>query len=111
MFFVGMSIAAFGVVCVTGEQVAGRLVFFTISAMSPDLFIVALFTLLALWLGIGIFSSRPHQSPIVRSVVSQLAAMSKRGINDVALCGSCGVAVGSISIVAEQNDHDALSEP
>ena len=75
--------------------------------MSPDLFIVALFTLLALWLGIGIFSSRLASESNCQDCGQPVSyAMSKRGINDIALYGSCGVAVGSISIVAEQNDHD-----
>ena len=75
--------------------------------MSPDLFIVALFTLLALWLGIGIFSSRLASESNCQECGQPVSyAMSKRGINDVALCGSCDVAVGSVSIAAEQNDHD-----
>ena len=75
--------------------------------MSPDLFIVALFTLLALWLAIGIFSSRIASESNCQECGEPVSfAMSKRGINDIALCGSCGVVVGSISIVAEQNDYD-----
>ena len=75
--------------------------------MSPDLFIVALFLLLALWLAIGIFSSRRASESSCQECGEPVSfAMSKRGINDVAVCGSCGVAVGSISILAEQNDHD-----
>ena len=75
--------------------------------MSPDLLIVALFTLLALWLAIGIFSSRIASESNCQECGEPVSfAMSKRGINDIALCGSCGVVVGSISIVAEQNDYD-----
>ena len=75
--------------------------------MSPDLFIVALFTLLALWLAIGIFSSRIASESNCQECGEPVSfAMSKRGINDIALCGSCGVVVGSISIGAEQNDYD-----
>ena len=75
--------------------------------MSHDLFIVALFTLLALWLAIGIFSSRIASESNCQECGEPVSfAMSKRGINDIALCGSCGVVVGSISIVAEQNDYD-----
>ena len=75
--------------------------------MSPDLFIVALFLLLALWLAIGIFSSRLASESSCQECGEPVSfAMSKRGINDVAVCGSCGVAVGSISILAEHNDHD-----
>ena len=33
-------------------------------------------------------------------------AMSKRGVSDVALCGSCGVAMESFSVMAEQSDQD-----
>ena len=75
--------------------------------MSPDLFIVALFTLLALWLAIGIFSPCLASESNCQECGEPVSfAMSKRGINDIALCGSCGVVVGSISIVAEQNDYD-----
>ena len=75
--------------------------------MSPDLFIIALFILLALWLSIGILSSRLASEANCEECGEPVSyAMSKRGINDVALCGSCGVAVGSISIVAEKNDPD-----
>ena len=75
--------------------------------MSPDLFIVTLFTLLALWLAIGIFSSRIASESNCQECGEPVSfAMSKRGINDIALCGSCGVVVGSVSIVAEQNDYD-----
>ena len=75
--------------------------------MSPDLFIVALFSLLALWLGIGIFSSRLASESNCQECGEPVSnAMSQRGINDVALCGSCGVAVGSNPVVLEQKDHD-----
>ena len=75
--------------------------------MSPDLFIIALFTLLALWLGIGIFLSRLASEANCQKCDEPVSyAMSKRGINDVALCGSCGVAVSSISKMGEQNDQD-----
>ncbi len=75
--------------------------------MSPDLFIVALFTLVALWLAIGIFSSRLASESNCQECGEPVSyAMSKWGINYIALCGSCGFAVGSISIVAEQNDYD-----
>ena len=75
--------------------------------MSADLFIVALFALLALWLAIGIFSSRLASESNCQECGEPVSyAMSKRGINDVALCASCGVAVGSVSIAAQQNDHD-----
>jgi ribosomal protein L34E len=75
--------------------------------MSPDLFIVALFILLALWLSVGIFSSRLAAEANCEECGEPVSyVMSKRGINDVALCGSCGVTVGSISIVAEQNEPD-----
>ena len=76
-------------------------------AMSADLFIIALFTLLALWLGIGIFSSRLASESNCQECGEPVSyGMSKRGINDVALCGSCGVAVGSISVMTEQSDQD-----
>ena len=79
--------------------------------MSPDLFIIALFILLALWLFVGIFSSRLASEANCEECGEPVSyAMSpKRGINDVALCGSCGFAVGSISIVAEQNDYDGFA--
>ena len=76
--------------------------------MSPDLFIVALFSLLALWLAIGIFSSRLASESNCQECGEPVSyAMSKRGISDVAHCGSCGVAVGSsISVMAEQDESD-----
>jgi len=75
--------------------------------MSPDLFIVALFALLAVWLAIGIFSSRLASESNCQECGEPVSyALSKRGINDVALCGSCGVAVGSISIETQQDEHD-----
>ncbi len=75
--------------------------------MSPDLFIVALFTLLAIWLAIGIFSPRLASESNCQNCGEPVSyAMSKRGINDVALCGRCGVVMGSISVAVEQNDHD-----
>ena len=75
--------------------------------MSPDLFIIALFTLLALWLGIGIFSSRLASEANCQECGEPVSyAMSRRGINDVALCGSCGVAVSSISMMGGPSDQD-----
>ena len=75
--------------------------------MFPDLFVIALFTLLALWLGIGIFSSRLASEANCQECGEPVSyAMTKRGINDVALCGSCGVAVTSISMMGEQSDQD-----
>lgn len=75
--------------------------------MTPDLFIVAMFTLLAVWLAVGIFSSRLASEANCQECGEPVSfAMSKRGVSDVALCGSCGVAVGSISVMAEQSDQD-----
>ena len=75
--------------------------------MSLDLFTITLFALLALWLAIGIFSSRLASESNCQECGEPVSnAMSQRGINDVALCGSCGVAVGSIPVVLEQRDHD-----
>ena len=75
--------------------------------MSPDLFIISLFTLLALWLGIGIFSSRLASEANCQECGEPVSyAMSRRGINDVALCGSCGVAVSSISMMEGPSDQD-----
>ena len=75
--------------------------------MSTHLFIIAPFTLLALWLAVGIFSSRLASEANCEDCGEPVSyAMSKRGINDFALCGSCGVVVGSVSFRAEQNDHD-----
>ena len=73
----------------------------TIFVMFPDLFVSVLFTLLALVLAIGIFSSRLASESNCQECGEPVSyAISERRINDVALCGSCGVAVGSISIVA-----------
>ncbi|MCH1446805.1 MAG: hypothetical protein L7V32_10980 [Luminiphilus sp.] len=78
--------------------------------MTPDLFIVAMFTLLAVWLAVGIFSSRLASEANCQECGEPVSyAMSKRGVSDVALCGSCGVAVGSISVMAEQSDHDGFA--
>ena len=75
--------------------------------MSPDLFIIALFMLLALWLGIGIFSSRLESEANCQECGEPVSyTMFKRGINDVALCGSCGVAVTSVSMMGEASDQD-----
>lgn len=75
--------------------------------MTPDLFIVAMLTLLAVWLAVGIFSSRLASEANCQECGEPVSyAMSKRGVSDVALCGSCGVAVGSISVMAEQSDQD-----
>ena len=78
--------------------------------MTPDLFIVAMFTLLAVWLAVGIFSSRLASEANCQECGEPVSyAMSKRGVSDVALCGSCGVAVGSISVMAEQSDQDGAT--
>ncbi len=78
--------------------------------MTPDLFIVAMFTLLAVWLAVGIFSSRLASEANCQECGEPVSyAMSKRGVSDVALCGSCGVAVGSISVMAEQSDQDGAA--
>ncbi len=75
--------------------------------MTPDLLIVAMFSLLAVWLAVGIFSSRLASEANCQECGEPVSyAMSKRGVSDVALCGSCGVAVGSISVMAEQSDQD-----
>ena len=75
--------------------------------MTPDLFIVAMFTLLAVWLAVGIFSSRLASEANCQECGEPVSyAMSKRGVSDVALCGSCGVAMESFSVMAEQSDQD-----
>ena len=75
--------------------------------MTPDLFIVAMFTLLAVWLAVGIFSPRLASEANCQECGEPVSyAMSKRGVSDVALCGSCGGAMESFSVMAEQSDQD-----
>ena len=76
--------------------------------VSADVFIVVLFVALALWLAIGMFSSRLASEANCQTCGEPVSyVLSKRGVNDVAVCGSCGIAVGSISLIAEQsNDQE-----
>lgn len=73
--------------------------------MQPEFLIIVMFAALALWLGVGIFSSR-LESEIVCSHCGEQAvpSLSRRGVQDVAVCGACGISLGGAPAAASGLD-------
>ena len=79
--------------------------------LSTDLFIVLLFAALALWIAVGIFSSRLESEVVCPNCDTQgLPEMTRRGLKDIAVCQTCGFPLGGIPIVLESTSADASSD-
>ena len=70
--------------------------------LSTDLFIILIFAGLALWIAVGIFSSRLESEVVCPNCDTQgLPEMTRRGLKDVAVCQTCGFTLGGLSVVLE----------
>ena len=79
--------------------------------LSTDLFIVILFAALALWIAVGIFSSRLESEVVCPNCDTQgLPEMTRRGLKDIAVCQTCGFTLGGIPIVFESTSPDASND-
>ena len=75
--------------------------------MSTKLFIIEPFTLMVLWSAVDIFSSGlASEENCHKCSETLLCTLPKRGLNDVALFGLCGVAVGPVPVMLTQPDLD-----
>jgi predicted RNA-binding Zn-ribbon protein involved in translation (DUF1610 family) len=73
--------------------------------MQPEFLVIVIFAALALWLGVGIFSSRLGSEIVCSQCGEQVVpAMSRRGVQDVAVCGACGFSLGGAPVAASGLD-------
>ena len=65
--------------------------------ITTDFFVVLVFSVLAVWIAIGVFSSRLESEVVCPNCDTQgLPEMTRRGLKDVAVCQSCGFALGGV---------------
>lgn len=74
---------------------------------STDLFIILIFVGLALWIAVGIFSSRLESEVVCPNCDTQgLPEMTRRGLKDVAVCQACGFTLGGLPVVFNSHSVD-----
>lgn len=79
--------------------------------LSTDLFIVLIFVALAGWIAVGVFSSRLESEVVCPNCDTQgLPEMTRRGLKDVAICQTCGFALGGLPVVLDSNPVDSGSD-
>lgn len=79
--------------------------------LSTDLLIILVFVCLALWIAVGIFSSRLESEVACPNCDTQgLPEMTRRGLKDVAVCQTCGFTLGGLPVVVESQAVDSESD-
>ena len=79
--------------------------------LSSDLFIILIFVGLALWIGVGIFSSRLESEVVCPNCDTQgLPEMTRRGLKDIAVCQTCGFTLGGIPVVLKSEGIGSESD-
>ena len=74
---------------------------------STDFFIILIFVGLALWIAVGIFSSRLESEVVCPNCDTQsLPEMTRRGLKDVAVCQTCGFTLGGLPVVFNSHSVD-----
>jgi len=78
---------------------------------STDLFIILIFGGLALWIAVGIFSSRLESEVVCPNCDTQgLPEMTRRGLKDVAVCQTCGFTLGGLPAVFNSHSVDTEND-
>ena len=78
---------------------------------STDLFIILIFVGLALWIAVGIFSSRLESEVVCPNCDTQgLPEMTRRGLKDVAVCQTCGFTLGGLPVVFNSHSVDTEND-
>ena len=79
--------------------------------LSTDLFIILIFAGLALWIAVGIFSSRLESEVVCPNCDTQgLPEMTRRGLKDVAVCQTCGFTLGGLPVVLNSKGTSSESD-
>ena len=67
--------------------------------ITTDFFVILVFLALAVWIAIGVFSSRLESEVVCPNCDTQgLPEMTRRGLKDVAVCQNCGFALGGVPV-------------
>lgn len=67
--------------------------------ITTDFFVVLVFLALAVWIAVGVFSSRLESEVVCPNCDTQgLPEMTRRGLKDVAVCQNCGFALGGVPV-------------
>ena len=73
--------------------------------LSTDLFVILIFAGLALWIAVGIFSSRLESEVVCPNCDTQgLPEMTRRGLKDIAVCQTCGFTLGGLPVMLKIED-------
>lgn len=79
--------------------------------LSTDLFIILIFACLALWIAVGIFSSRLESEVVCPNCDTQgLPEMTRRGLKDMAVCHTCGFTLCGLPVVVGSQAVDSESD-
>ena len=79
--------------------------------LSTDLFIILIFAGLAIWIAVGIFSSRLESEVVCPNCDTQgLPEMTRRGHKDVAVCQTCGFTLGGLPVVLKSESISSESD-
>ena len=79
--------------------------------LSTDLFIILIFAGLAIWIAVGIFSSRLESEVVCPNCDTQgLPEMTRRGLKDVAVCQTCGFTLGGLPVVLKSESISSESD-
>ena len=66
---------------------------------TTDFFVVLVCLALAVWIAVGVFSSRLESEVVCPNCDTQgLPEMTRRGLKDVAVCQNCGFALGGVPV-------------
>jgi len=78
---------------------------------STDLFIIVFFAGLAVWIAVGIFSSRLESEVVCPKCDTQgLPEMTRRGLKDVAVCQTCGFTLGGLPVALKSESIGSESD-
>ena len=83
----------------------------TVFYLSTDLFIILILAGLAIWIAVGIFSSRLESEVVCPNCDTQgLPEMTRRGLKDVAVCQTCGFTLGGLPVVLKNEGISSESD-
>ena len=79
--------------------------------ITTDFFAALVFLALAVWIAVGVFSSRLESEVVCPNCVAQgLPEMSRRGLKDVAVCQNCGFALGGVPVALNGSYGEAADD-
>ena len=79
--------------------------------ITTDFFVVLVFLALAVWIAVGVFSSRLESEVVCPNCDTQgLPEMTRRGLKDVAVCQNCGFALSGVPVALNGSYDEAADD-